>query len=160
MTDGLFTSWTMKLSQGSVKFVVGCWTRTGNTLVYTKEEMSDWPWSSRSPKYICECLHYLLTWSNGFCGERGKRGIVVENKSGPTIPKCCYVKFVMNFPFGEKKMKTREENRMVKVDILFKTTLFGHILKKIQHNHFFFGCMGHSSWSIFGLHLVWGRGGG
>ena len=66
----------------------------------------------------------------------------------------------MNFPFGEKKMKTREENRMVKVDILFKTTLFGHILKKIQHNHFFFGCMGHSSWSIFGLHLVWGRGGG
>ena len=36
-------------------------------------------------------------------------------------------------------MKTREENRMVKVDILFKTTLFGHILKKIQHNHFFLG---------------------
>ena len=25
-------------------------------------------------------LHYPLTWSNGFCGRRGKRGALVERK--------------------------------------------------------------------------------
>ena len=28
----------MKLSQGPLKFVIGCWTRPGTTLVYTREK--------------------------------------------------------------------------------------------------------------------------
>ena len=48
--QGLFTSWTMKSSQCPVKSMIGCWTRHGITLVYTKEKkkMLEWPWSSRS----------------------------------------------------------------------------------------------------------------
>ena len=72
-----------ELSQGPIKFVVGCWTCLGTTLVYTKEKMSEWPWSSRSPKDILRGLDHPLTWSNGFCNGRGKRGVVVENNRGP-----------------------------------------------------------------------------
>ena len=52
--------------------------------------MSKRPWSSRSPKDICKGLHFLLTWSNGFCVGRGKEGALVEKDR------------------GEDKMKTRE----------------------------------------------------
>jgi hypothetical protein len=37
----------------------------------------------RSPKDIFEGLHYPLTWSNKFCGGRGKRGGLVEKGKGP-----------------------------------------------------------------------------
>ena len=74
LVQGLFTPWTMKSSQGHVKFVIGCWTCPGTTLVCTKgKKMLEWPWSSRSPKDIFQGLHYPLTWSNGFCvGEATK----------------------------------------------------------------------------------------
>ena len=41
------------------------------------------PWSSRSPTDIFQGLHYPLTWSNNFCGGRGKRGVMVEKGKGP-----------------------------------------------------------------------------
>ena len=50
--QGLFIPWTMKSSQGLVKYVIGCWTHPETTSVYTKRKMSMWPWSSRSPKDI------------------------------------------------------------------------------------------------------------
>ena len=78
----LFKPWTMRSSQGLVKFVVGCWTHPGTTLINTKEKMSEWTWSSRSPKGIFKGLHYLLTWSNWFCGGRGKRGALIEKGKG------------------------------------------------------------------------------
>jgi len=37
-TKGLFTPWTMKSSQGLLKYVTGCWTRPKTTLVYTKQK--------------------------------------------------------------------------------------------------------------------------
>ena len=42
--EGLLTPWTLKLSQGLVKFVIGCWTCPRTTLVYSKEKMSEWPY--------------------------------------------------------------------------------------------------------------------
>ena len=82
--EGLFTPWTMKSSQGPVKYVIGCWPRPGTTSVYTKgKKMFEWPWSSRSPKDIFQGLHYPVTCSNGFCGGRGKRGAPIEKGKGP-----------------------------------------------------------------------------
>ena len=40
-------------------------------------------WRSRSPKYNFQGLINALTWSNGFCGERGKRGGMVGKGKGP-----------------------------------------------------------------------------
>ena len=43
--------------------------------LHKRKQMSEWPWRSRSPKDILQGLHYPLTWSNGFCGGRGKRAL-------------------------------------------------------------------------------------
>ena len=37
-TKGLFTPWTVKLSQGLVKFVIGCCIHVETVLVYIKEK--------------------------------------------------------------------------------------------------------------------------
>ena len=60
------------------------------------------------------------------------------------------------FGGGEEKMKTSEEKAREYSNLIFffKTTIFGHILKKIST--FIFLVHGHSSWSTFGLHLVRG----
>lgn len=52
---------------------VGCWTRVGTASVYAKETNG----RLRSQKDMFQGLNNPLTWSNGLCGERGKRGIVV-----------------------------------------------------------------------------------
>jgi hypothetical protein len=42
-----------------INFGIGCWTRLGITSTYTKENMSKWPWSSRSPKrYNLRPIHW------------------------------------------------------------------------------------------------------
>ena len=51
-TKGWFTLWTRKSSQGVVRVLIGCWTRPGTTSVYNKERMTEWPWRSRSPRFI------------------------------------------------------------------------------------------------------------
>ena len=79
---GSFTPWTMKSSQGTIKYVIGCWTRPDTTSVYTKGKMPRWPWSSRSPTYIFKGLHYPLTWSNMFCGGRGKMRCYGNEEAG------------------------------------------------------------------------------
>ena len=68
----------MKLDQGVVRELIGCWTRTKSTLVYTKEKMEEVPWRSRSPKYNFQGPINALTWSHGFYGERDKRGGMAE----------------------------------------------------------------------------------
>ena len=45
-------------------------------------------------------------------------------------------------------MKTREQSNL---DFFPKTAPFGHILKKTTHSLLVHG---HSSWSVFGLHLA------
>ena len=109
---GLFTPWTMKSSQGPVKFVIGCWIRPGTTSVYTKEKMWEWPRSLRPPKDIFEGLHHPLIWSNGFCGGRLKRGALVEKRKGPWEKNVVIINFQWNY-FCEKE---DEDKRMVKLD--------------------------------------------
>ena len=77
----LFTPWTMKSSQGpiralDVELVLGpLWfTPRGNVRVTMKVKV---------PKYIIQGLHNPLTWSTGVCGERGKRGGMVEKGRSP-----------------------------------------------------------------------------
>ena len=82
----------IKSSQGYVKFGIGCWTCPKTTPIYTKETMSVWPCSSRSPKDIFRSLHCPLTWSNGSCDGRGKRGVLIEKHKGHMAKKCCFKK--------------------------------------------------------------------
>ena len=93
---GWFTLWTMKSDQGVVRALIGCWTCPGIISVYTKEQMAAGPWRSRSPKYSFQDLVNALTWSNGFCSERGKRSGMVGKARGPwgenyrlQITDCC-----------------------------------------------------------------------
>jgi hypothetical protein len=80
---GWFTLWTMKLDQGSVRELIGCWSCPETTSVYTKKTIAEGPWRSRSPKYNFRGLTNALTWSNKFCGERGKRGCPLGEGKGP-----------------------------------------------------------------------------
>ena len=70
------------------------------------KKMSEGSWSSRSPKDIFWGLHYPLTWSNGFCYVRGKRGPLVEKGTEPMVKKPCY-RF---FGGKEDEDKSREMN--------------------------------------------------
>ena len=143
---GLFTSWTMKSSQGPIKIVIGCWARPGTTSVYTKGNMSEWPWSSRSSTNIFWGLLHPLTSSNGYFGGRGKRGALVEKVGrGAMAKKCFYVKILMNFFWWEEK--TREWSNLN----FLKTTLFGHIFKKTMT--FTFG-----AWSFLSVHILFTPG--
>ena len=45
--------------------------------------MAEAPWRSRSPKYNFQGIINALTWSNGFCCERGKGGSLVGKDRGP-----------------------------------------------------------------------------
>ena len=45
------------------------------------------------PKDIVEGLHYPLTWSNGFCDGRGKRGGMVEKGRGLWQKNVVIIKF-------------------------------------------------------------------
>jgi hypothetical protein len=47
------------------------------------EKMAEDPWRLRSPKYIFQGKINALTWSNGFCCDRGKRGGLVGKGGGP-----------------------------------------------------------------------------
>ena len=82
-TKGRFTLWTRMPFHGDVRVLIGCWTRPGITSVYTNERMIKWPWMSRSPKYIFQGIINVLTRSNMFCSERGKRGGLVGEGKGP-----------------------------------------------------------------------------
>ena len=88
------------------KYVIGCSTCPKITSVYAKEKLSKWPWSSRSPHDTFKDLHYPLTWSNGFCGGRGKIGALVEKRQRPMAKECCYNNFLVKL-FVEEKMKTK-----------------------------------------------------
>ena len=83
---GLFTSWIMKLSQGLVRYVVGCPTRLGITSIYTKESMSEWPWNqshitlSWVKIILCACMiknHFVLTKSSKH--DVGAKGVGVRS---------------------------------------------------------------------------------
>jgi hypothetical protein len=84
LNKGPFTLWTMKLSQGLVKFVIGCWTHPTVPSVHTKTKMSEWPWSSRPPKrhilrpaLSSDMVQQVWRW------ERQKR---CSNKKNPRAP--------------------------------------------------------------------------
>ena len=72
---GLFTPWTIKLSRGLVKFVIGCWTHPATTSIYTKEKMSKWPpngvWGPQKTYFEA----YIVHWHGPTCFavERAKR---------------------------------------------------------------------------------------
>jgi hypothetical protein len=103
----------------------------------------------RSPTDIFKGLRYPLTWSNGFCGGRGKRDALLEKGRGPMVENYCYNNSFMIFFFRgrEDKDKRRQENGQTWILFLFKTALFGHMLKKSAHS--FFG-----AWSFLLVH-VW-----
>jgi hypothetical protein len=112
----------------------------------------------RFPKDIFKGLRYPLTWSNGFCGGRGKRDALLEKGRGPMVENYCYNNSFMIYLFiyyfilfyfrgREDEDKRRQENGQTWILFLFKTALFGHTLKKSAHSHF-------GAWSFLLVH-VW-----
>ena len=156
ITCSKFTNYSM-LNKLRVIYVIGCWARPGTTSVYTKEKMSEWPWSLRSSKDIFKGLHYPLTWSNGLCGGRGKRG-VLRKRQGPMAEKCCHNNiFVIFFFFGGGGRRKDEDMRRQENGqtwFFFQKYYFGEYIQKNQRTHFL--VHGHSSWSTFGVYLVRG----
>ena len=61
-----------------------------------------------------------------------------RKRQRPMAKKCCYNAFLMKLFFGEEKMKTRENKRMVQ--------LFGHMFKNSTHSHF-------GAWSFHFIHI-------
>ena len=50
--------------------------------------------------------------------------------------KYCYNKKSMELPFWEEKTKTRQDERMVKLEKKIQNAVFGPIFKNKQHIHF------------------------
>ena len=88
------------------------------------------------PTLFTYMVQHVLHW------ERQKR-CYGEKRQGPMVEKCCHYKFWIYI--WKEKMKTREDKRMVKLEF-FKTTIFGHILKKWAHSLF-------GAWSFLLVHI-------
>ena len=179
LTWGLFTPWIMKSSKGPIKFVIGCWTPPMTTLVYTKEKMSKWPWSSRSIRVLrltlfTDMVQRVLRWE-------GEKRCYGRKKQGPMAKKRCYNKYLLFFYWKKVKRsedKRRQENGLTW--IYFSTIPFlGIYMKKSAHPLFgawlfllvhiqctpneepkgfvnwFFEKSDHGSWTIKKDHFAW-----
>ena len=101
-----------------------------------------------------EVSHYPPTWSNGYCGGRGKRSALVEKARDPWHRKVVIIMFEWFFIFywgrgegggREVEDKRTQENSQPRYTFLFpsKTAFFEHSYSKNnQHVHFLGG------WSI------------
>ena len=119
-SEQLFTPWTMKLSHGHVNMRLAVELVPGPFWSTPRKTMLEWLWNSRSPRDIFWGLHYPLTWSNGFCGGRGKRVALVEKGKGPWQRNIVILVFWWIF-FGEEKSKEWWNLKFV------KTAFFRHI---------------------------------
>ena len=106
---GLFASWTMKSSQGLVKYEIGYRTHPGTTLVYTKEKNVKVTMEFEAPKrhilrptLSTDMVQRVLRW------ERQKRSSSTK-RQGSMTEKCCYNKILMIFFWEQEKMKTKIE---------------------------------------------------
>ena len=101
----------------------------------------------RPPKDIFKGLHYPLTWLNGFCSGRGKRGaLIYKKKEGAHDIELLKKSNFQNFLEGREGDNKRRP-RMVKLIFFFiKTTLFGHGFK--DSTYLLFG-----AWSFLLVHI-------
>ena len=129
----------MKSSQGLVKFVISCWTRPRTTSGYSKEKWSKWPWSSRPVRKI-HFKAYIIHWHGPMNFAVGAAKHVFFYKKGKGLWQRIIFMIIFHKLFlGEEKMKTREDKRMVRLELFFKTTLFRTYIQKIST--FTFWCM-------------------
>ena len=105
------------------------------------KKMSEWPWSSRSPRNISKGLHCPVTWFNGFCGGRGKRGALVKKKGrGPWQRSVVIVNLSWNLFEGKGRWsKRRQENGQIRFFFFSKLVFLDTYLKKTST--FTFWCM-------------------
>jgi hypothetical protein len=147
----------MKLSQGLVRSMIGCWTRSGLLWFTSKKNVRvimEFEVPNRHiwrPTFSTDMVQRVWRW------ERQKRCCSI-NWHGPMAKKCCYNK-ILTVSFGgpggeggKDEDKRRQENDQT---WFFCPKLpFLDIYLKKQHIHFLMH--GHSSWSTFGLNLVRG----
>ena len=74
-------------------------------------------------------LRYPLTWLNGFCGGRGKRGALVQKGKVPWQRNIVLIHSLIFIFLGVERMRTREVRWMVELGFFLKNSLFGHKLK-------------------------------
>ena len=96
------------------------------------------------PKKHISRPHYPLTWSNGFCKGRGKRGALVEEGKGPRQRNYVITDYFLMKLCGKEKTKTRQDKRIIKLEQKIEIALFEHkVFSGYQHIHFL--VHGHSS---------------
>jgi hypothetical protein len=83
-----------------------------------------------------------LTWFNGYCGGRGKRGALVEKGKSPWERYTALIFFNDFFLGGGREEMTKGWADL----IFFKTAFFGHILKNKSTRSLF------GAWSFLLVH--------
>ena len=143
-TNMLFTPWTMKLSQGPVKFVIGCWTRHRTSSVYTKGKNVKVNMGFEAPKrhilrptLSTHMVQQVLRWER-------QKSCSSRNGQGPMANYRCYKFFLLKCFMGNKRQRQEKTKE-------WSSLIFGHIWKKSAHSLL---AHGHSTWSTLGLHLV------
>ena len=98
----------MKSSESHVKYVI--WLLNSSPDHFGLHQGNNFTVTMQfgSPKDIFQGLHYPLTWSNGFCGGRGKRGALLGKDKGLWQRKIVKKTNFDEFIGGEEKMETRE----------------------------------------------------
>ena len=92
-------------------------------------------------------LTLSLTWSNGFCGGRGKRGAVMEKDKGAWHTNELQIIKQRNNFWGKRRWRQEKTGEWSNLDV-FKTALFKSTHSLLVHDH--------SSGPTLGLHLVRG----
>ena len=129
---GWFTPWTMKLSQGPARFVIGCWTRPGTTSGYTKENMS----IRVIMEFEVPKRHILRSTLSTVMVQRvlrweGERGALVEKSKGPWHSNIVTLIFWWNFFWGKRRWRQENTKECSNLNLFFiyfsKIAIYGHI---------------------------------
>ena len=134
----LFTTWTMKSSQGPVRRI--CRIRPGTTSVTTKEKCQiDHGVRDTLKAYLKAHIIHSHGPTAGFWGARGKCGALVKKGKDLWYQKCCYNKLIMDLFLGggrEDEEKRRQLNGQTCILFFFPKLPFLDICQKNQHIHF------------------------
>ena len=133
----MFTPWPY------IKPVICCWTLPKTTLIYTKENMSEWSWNSRFPTNIFEELHFavqrVLWWER-------RRRCYGTKWQGCWHRNVDIIILYWIFFLGGGKQRWRRENGQTSIFFL-NIVLFGYKLKNSTHSLL-------GAWSFLVVH-VW-----
>ena len=107
-------------------------------------------------KNLFSALYYPLSWSNGFCSERGRKRLTCRKIQGTMVEQNAVLIFMIIFflSFLPKftLVQRKEEEKVKHEKYSPQNCPFWIYISNNQHIHFLVQC--HLSWSTFALRLV------